>query len=178
MTVIDSEEYYSTSVEEENGYNVIIKNCTISNIRQGSVVVNETRSLVVDTFITNSSTGIISNDGDVEMMNVVVTGCAASSLQDGSLVVRGMLGMHHSSLQVKNQVVSFQDSKVIFQRAPQSSGLSLTGFSATDSFLFIRGNSSVILMDFNLTANSSAMLLLGSDLEVSDKSKLIFTSNT
>ena len=100
MTVIDSEEYYSTSVEEENGYNVIIKNCTISNIRQGAVVVNETRSLVVDTFITNSSTGITSNDGDVEMMNVVVTGCAASSLQDGSLVVRGMLGMHHSSFQV------------------------------------------------------------------------------
>ena len=109
-------------------YNVIIKNCTISNIRQGAVVVNETRSLVVDTFITNSSTGIISNDGDVEMMNVVVTGCAASSLQDGSLVVRGMLGMHHSSFQVYKK----NNSQVIFQRAPQSSGLSLTGFSATD----------------------------------------------
>ena len=103
---------------------MLINNCTISSIRQ---VLNETRVLVADTYITNSSRGVVSGYAVTEMINVEITGCGASSLHEGNLTVRGILEMNHSSLQVKTQVVSLESSQVVLHGAPQSSE-SLAGF--------------------------------------------------
>ena len=172
-----STNFFGDTFGEEPVYNVIIRNCSISGSQQGALVLNGTRNFLVDTFITNSSTGIVSGNADIEMINVVVTGCPASTLQNGILVVKERFDMNHSSLNVRNQWISFKSSQVSFLGGSHNSAF-FPGFFGTDSFLVIEGNSWVLFKDFNLTTPYSALFLLASNLVMRDNSRLILSSNT
>ena len=172
-----STNFFGDTIGEEPVYNVIMRNCSISGSQQGALVLNGTRNLLVDTLITNSSTGIVSENADIEMINVVVTGCPTSTLQNGILVVKERLDMNHSSLNVRNQWISLRSSQVSFLGGSHNSAV-FPGFFGTHSFLAIEGNSLVLFKDFNLTTPYSALFLLASDLVMRDSSKLILSSNT
>ena len=164
--------------EDASEIDLIIINSTISHSEQGSLMLNRTKSLLVDTLINNATVGIMSEWTDLKLMNIVFLQCQTSMLRNGNLTVNGVLTMNQSSINVKEQELFIHSSKVTFIGSPGTTESNYGRFMATAGTLHIEGNSTVLFERFNFTTPSSAMVLVGSSLEMRDSSTLMFTNNT
>ena len=162
----------SNGQEDSNKFDLILKNCTISDSQQGSIMLNRTRSLLIDTLIRNSSVGIMSEWTELKLEKAVVMQHTASILRNGNLTVNGSLRMSQSSLNIAKQTLFIKNSEVAFTESPDS----YTGFMASASTLFIEGNSTVVFAKYILTEPFSALTLVGSNLVMRDNSTLMVTT--
>ena len=177
VTVTNILSVRSNDQENSTEFDLIVSNCTISGSQQGSLMLNRTRSLLTDTFLSNSSVGIMSDWTELKLENVVASQCSSSVLMNGDLTTNGTLTMNQSSINIKHQRLFINSTRVNFIGSPDTREY-FTGFIAAGSTLFIQGNSTLIFTRFNLTSPSSAFLLVGSNLEMNDNSTLMFTSNS
>ena len=169
----------SNAKVESSEIDLIIINSTISHCQQGSLMLNRTKSLLIDTLIGNSTIGIMSEWTDLKIKNiVVVVQCKTSMLINGNLTVNGVLTMNQSSINVTQQELFIYSSKVTFIGSQSTIESNYGKFMGTGVILHIEGNSTVLFERFNFTTPSSAMVLVGSSLEMKDNSTLKFTDNT
>ena len=151
VTVVDS------LTDEPFGYplihvspNLALTNCTMTHSRHWSMVLLETRSLLLEnTVIANSNYGIFSVYSDVMMKNIDIVNCKVSLVNNGNMVVRERLIVRNSSINISKQDIHISGSSVVFEGDETNDGL--IGFY---SRIFITEHSVVVFTRFNHIALS------------------------
>ena len=160
---------------EMKNYQLIMRNCKISNSQIGALMLQGGKSLLVDSLITNSTVGIFSQGAGIEMTNFEFNKCRTTFLDRGTLLVNGKLAVKASSLHVSQEYIEVETGTVTFIGGGD---ITENGLIAIQSYIMTKSNSTALFTGFNLTQPSSALVLAKSTLDMLETSTLAFTNNT
>ena len=157
-------------------FDLVVDNSSLTECESGALLMYKMTALLMRSTLTNSSIGVASNGARVEVKDSVISNCTISSFESGSLKLRGEIAMKHSSLYIKGGMLSIDGGRVVFtSNGELTSRPALT--ATNDSTIDIENSSEVSFTGFNLTANTSAVLLVHTGLLMQDNSSLEFVRN-
>ena len=157
--------------------NLRLTDCTISNSRQGSVMMIGKESLLIETIvIANSSTGITSyNMSNIIMKNVQLLNCTNTDLVGGYAIVKEKLVMNRSSLYVKDNNLQMSSSFILFCSKNTNEDL-------VHGYLFLVVESSCMVLNRSTLIFTNHEIfyfnVFNSVFNVVNKSSLVFSNNS
>ena len=154
---------------------ITITNSEISHSVYGSLIMYGANGHIVKTRVTNSSIGVVAEDSVTELEDVEFDQCTSSLLKMGTLVVSGSLKMTQSSMTISDHYMRVENSKIVFSGNTELP--SHNGLTAIKSEIYIENESDIQFTRFNLSTNTSALILLDSACSIREGSTLVFHDN-
>ena len=158
--------------DKENNYDIEIRDSSISDSQRGSLILHRISAKLSHSTLNNNSIGILSTSSDMMIEDVDVSHSQKILLEGGSAFISGSVNFNQSSLYMRNFYLTV-DNK--FSEFLGQNGTAV--FTAIDSELDISNNSKLSFKKCNLSANSSALIIIGTSIKVQDSSSMEFTSN-
>ena len=161
--------------DKENKYDIEIRDSSISDSQRGSLILHRISAKLSHSTLNNNSIGILSTSSDMLIEDVEISHCPGTSLDKGSAVLSGNVNFRQSSLYMRKFNLRVNSGSVKFSEFLGQNGRAV--FTAIDSELDISNNSKLLFTKCNLSANSSALITIGTSIKVQDSSSMVFTSN-